>query len=70
MKRKKDFRVNINLRRLRIENKMTVSKLASLTGYSKDAIIKIENFRRGNPSIYFLEKCGKIFKVSVDYFLK
>jgi transcriptional regulator with XRE-family HTH domain len=65
-----DCRVNKNIKRLRIKNRMTHKELASLSKRTRIAIVKIEGCTRGGTSIYFLERLSKIFGCSLDEFLK
>ncbi|MBV4417159.1 helix-turn-helix domain-containing protein [Clostridium tyrobutyricum] len=58
-----------NLRRLRQEHKLSINKLATLSGINKSTISEIENKKILNPSRNTLEKLSVALETSVDNLL-
>jgi len=55
-----------NLRRLRQEHKLSINKLATLSGINKSTISEIENKKILNPSRNTLEKLAIALETSMD----
>ncbi|MCH3962651.1 MAG: helix-turn-helix domain-containing protein [Clostridium sp.] len=55
-----------NLRKLRQKYKLSINKLATLSGINKSTISEIENEKISNPSRNTLEKLSSALKISVD----
>lgn len=55
------------IKKLRLENKLTLEELAKSIGVSKTSLVKYENGTVKNLKVDIIEKLSKIFNVSADY---
>jgi len=58
-----------NIRRLRIEQNLTIEKLANMVGSHKGYIWKLENKTPDNPSSQKLKAIADVLNVSVTYLM-
>lgn len=61
--------INRNLKRIRNSNKLSINKLASLSGINKSTISEIENNKILNPSTNTLIKLSEALGCSLDYLM-
>ncbi len=59
-----------NLKRTRIEKKLSLERIARLADLSLNTIVKIENGTNKNPTIETLIKISKALEISVDDLIK
>ena len=61
--------INKNLKRIRTNNKLSINKLATLSGINKSTISEIESNKILNPSTNTLIKLSEALGCSLDYLM-
>lgn len=57
------------VKKLRLEKKMSISELADRAGVAKSYLSSLERNLQSNPSIQFLEKISAVLEVPLDQLL-
>lgn len=58
------------IKRIRLDNKLSISELAERANVAKSYLSSIERNIQTNPSIQFMEKIGKVLNVPVNELLQ